>query len=130
MSTSAAPAIANVFVPELNVIVEASTSAPPVPENTTRVAVKSSMIAEARVASPSTSNVVLKSTAPSTSKAPAVITLPLPAVTRNLSVPDVPTLNVVPSKVKFASSSSSPEVPAITIRLFVRSSTFTEARVD
>ena len=36
----------------------------------------------------------------------------------------------MPSKVKFASSSSEPAVPAITTRLLVRSLTVADARVD
>ena len=70
-----------------------------------------------------------KSILPATSSVPAILVLPVATSTVNLSVMFVPTLNVVPSNVKFESSSSCPPVPAITILLLVRSSTIALATV-
>ena len=71
------------------------------------MSVRSLTIALARVASPVTPNV------------PSIFVLPVATSTSNF----VPTSNVVPSNVKFASSPREPLVPAITIRLSVRSLT-------
>ena len=58
-------------------------------------------------------------TAPVTPSVPPIEVLPDALITSNA----VPTSNVVPSNVKLALSSSAPLVPAITIRLSVRSLT-------
>ena len=62
-----------------------------------------------------------------TRRAPPTVAIPanatLPVVTNTVATPE-PTFSFDPSKVKLASSSSSPPVPAITTRLSVKSSTF------
>ena len=83
------------------------------------------------VLSPETPNVpstsVLSSVvAPSTSKLPTIDVLPDACATTNF---EEPTVKLVPSNVKFASSSSSPPAPTITILLLVRSVTLADASV-
>ena len=63
-------------------------------------------------------------TFPFTCNVPPITVLPVAWATWKFAPP---TCNVVPSKVKLASSSSSPPVPAITILLFVKSSILAEA---
>ena len=79
-----------------------------------RLSVKSLTVALANVTSPVTSNV------------PASVVLPVDTSTSNF----VPTSKVVPSNVRLASSSNDPFVPAITMRLSVKSLTVALASVD
>ena len=101
-----------------NVKLASSSTAPPVPANTIRLSVKSSIIALASVDSLSTLIV------------PVICVLPFATSTSKTSLPLGPIKKFVPSKRKLASSSSSPLLPAITILLLVKSSTFTLASVD
>ena len=67
--------------------------------------------------------VSLKLAIPVVSSVPPTVVLPEATTTRKVSLAAAPISKFVPSKRKFASSSSAPLVPAITIRLSVRSLT-------
>ena len=124
------------FVPTSNVVpsnvkLASSSSAPDVPATIIRLSVKSLTVAVLITTSPVPSGVILI--------APLVFVLvtvlPLILILSTSKSPVMSTAavaaKVVPSNVRLASSSSSPPVPAITIRfLAVRSSTFALARLS
>ena len=101
-----------------NVKLALSCSNPPVPASTTLSAVKFVFVILVNETSAA-------SRLPPTVKEPSVISNSIVWAVAGLG----PTLNIVPSYVKFESPSNSPLVPATTISLFVKSSTLALAKV-
>ena len=109
---------------EATVSAEPACNAPP----TARVVMTPAPAADTVNLSESTAIPPFRFASPAIVAAPeAPITPAVVAVNTLLSLP--PTVNVVPSNVKLASSSSAPAVPAIVIRLSVRSLTIALANV-